>query len=265
MHSISGPPPIIPDPIPSPPSIETASPSTGSLPPSSPDAPVRQVVHIPEPRGPIYRIFHHIRQNHLYKKQARNCLAELKTVLDPNTHTGKIAAKEGVVGLLKYLNTDQSYEVVGTKATWGGLVAPDSFLAGKVGHHATIVIPGGRQIERGAKTDLETAAITETEKRTATGRTIEKLWQTHLTLQQESSGLGFFNREAMGLFHYRPFESDCWTFVDRVLSDNGEPVTTLRKASENEPELRVLVDTVYLIAKTVLISSFVTLRSPPVA
>lgn len=160
---------------------------------------------------------------------------EYRNLMDPNTYTGQVFQSEGPGGLLRYLNQPQTYQLRTVAADWGFLSKNDS-LVGKVGHHALIVLPGSRTCEWAPnKTDVENTQITQNEHRkVATGKQIEKIWQTHLELSPKYHQKGeWFNKNGEGYLHYRPFTNDCFTYVDRILKANNQAPIKLSRIADS--------------------------------
>lgn len=165
------------------------------------------------------------------------CLNQIIKLGDIKNYTGQLLENEGGGALLRYLKQEQPYKVVTEQATWGGLSAPGTAMAGRLGHHAMINIPGERVVEwsaRGTGRSVPSEHISQSENRSATGRTIENMWETHLRISAEE---GY-----MRIVSYRPWTNDCFTYVDKVLGGNSQVKTTLKRVTENEEELRALTE-----------------------
>lgn len=151
--------------------------------------------------------------------------SEYRNLINPDTYTGQVFQNEGASGLLRYLNEPQSYRVMTVAADWG-IVKKSDFLLGKLGHHALILLAGNRTCEwTPNKTDVANAQVTQNAHRmVATGRQIEKIWQTHLELSPKYHRTGeLFDKNGEGYLSYMPFKNDCFTYVDRVLVASNEP------------------------------------------
>lgn len=166
-------------------------------------------------------------------------LDEYKQLINPETHTGQIIAKQGVPGLLRYMNTNQMFFVATTPTTWEGILSlsKDSLLLGKVGHHAFVVLPGDRTCEWcSKKSDIK--EFSQIEIRLAKGKILEQLWQKHLALAPKYHCLGnVFDPNKAGYLHYRPFLNDCFVYVNRILKENGLPETQLSRLKFDREKL----------------------------
>lgn len=165
-------------------------------------------------------------------KNYENVLNEYKSIFNTESYTGKIFQEEGVPGVLRYLNLPNAYAVVTTAADWGFLDKNSPYL-GKMGHHAIILLSGNRICEwsKGG-TDLLNKEFSQEEWRIVTkGKIIEQIWKTHLELSKCYNQLGkICDIEKEGYIHYMPFYNDCFSYVNRVLKENGQKETELKRA-----------------------------------
>jgi hypothetical protein len=151
--------------------------------------------------------------------------SEVNRLFDPNSYTGKIVSAGGAPALLRYLKTPQTYSIATTAATWG---LPSKIFGLKVvlGHHALIRLPGKR-IAEWANEDRRSWEghlhhMTQIEVRTATGKQIEGMWNTHCHLIPKYREWGNLDSAPEGMLHYFPFRNDCFNYADRVLTENGQ-------------------------------------------
>lgn len=152
---------------------------------------------------------------------------EYSSLLDPNSYTGEIAQKEGISGLLRYLNSPQYYAIATVPTDWN-CIQKTSFLFGKVGFHAFIRLPGQRQCEWTMHPTDWDAECHQIEIRTATGKVIEELWNTHKALYPLFHKVGDpISRE--GYFGYFPFVNDCHTYINLILTSSNQPESKLKR------------------------------------
>jgi hypothetical protein len=69
--------------------------------------------------------------------------------------------------------------------------------------------------------------FTQIEPHFAKGLVIEKIWLKHNELSPKYQSLGSLTSAPEGLIHYRPFKNDCFTYVDRILTETDQPTTKL--------------------------------------
>jgi hypothetical protein len=131
----------------------------------------------------------------------------------------------------EYLTREHPYTIATIPADWG-ILSANSPLLGKLGHHACIKLPGQRICEWTPTPTAWSQAESGVEVRTATGATIEKMWQSHLEMAPRYHQLGLFTPE--GYSKYRPFTNDCFNYVDRILTDNNQPTTKLSRTSADK-------------------------------
>ena len=65
-------------------------------------------------------------------------------------------------------------------------------------------------------------SLSQLELRTATGKQIESMWRTHCKLIPKYRQWGNLDSSPEGFLHYMPFKNDCFTYVDRVLTENNQ-------------------------------------------
>jgi hypothetical protein len=95
-----------------------------------------------------------------------------------------------------------------------------------LGHHALIRLPGRRICEWADKErrtwEGHLSSMSQLELRTATGKQIENMWRTHCKLIPKYRQWGNLDSSPEGFLHYMPFKNDCFTYVDRVLTENNQ-------------------------------------------
>ena len=136
-----------------------------------------------------------------------------------SAYTRKIFQEKGEKGLYSYLNTRQMYTVASSASMW-------SPPKGELGNHAVIMLPGSRVCEWSPRPFVPGTPLTQLEARFATGREIERIWQTHLTLSPKYQKIGSIGSFPEGLIHYVPGTNDCWSYCDSVLVRSGQPRAT---------------------------------------
>jgi hypothetical protein len=155
--------------------------------------------------------------------------------LSINSYTDQILASQGEAGLSEYLSKPQTYQIITVAADWGVLKNGDALL-GQFGHHALILLSGNRVCEwTPNKTDITKAQITQIEDRmVSTGKELEEIWQTHLKLAPKYHRNGkMFDKNKEGYLHYLPFKNDCFSYVNRILSENNQRPTELTRTANS--------------------------------
>ena len=130
------------------------------------------------------------------------------------------------MGLYEYLTEEHKYTIATIPADWG-ILSGNSSLLGKMGYHAYIKLPGQRICEWAPTPTAWDRVESGVEVRTATGATIEKMWQAHLEMAPRYHQTGLFTSE--GYSKYIPFVNDCFTYVDKILIDNNQKPTKLSR------------------------------------
>ncbi len=156
-----------------------------------------------------------------------------------NFHTKKIIDEKGIDGLIEYLNEEQAYEVATVAATWG--LGKESPFAGQLGHHVCIKLPGKRVCEWSVNGETKyDEKNSQVEVRFAPGRVIEDIWRKHQELGPKYNSW----EGAEGFLSYRPFKRDCFSYVQRLLTETGEPSHRLIRIEEGalSTVVRKLVD-----------------------
>src|SRR4051812_9341262 len=98
-----------------------------------------------------------------------------------NSYTNKSVEEKDRIGSNEYLTREHQYTIATIPADWGILNSSSSLL-GKLGHHACIKLPGQRICEWTPTPTAWSQVESGVEVRTATGTTIEKMWQSHLEM-----------------------------------------------------------------------------------
>jgi|GEM_PF-6590103 len=157
---------------------------------------------------------------------------ELNELFDANSFTGKILQRRGPKALLRYLNRPQKYIVARVSATW---IFPSSVKVnfhGQLGYHACILLPGNRlsELEKAKNRSWEEMVprFAEKEVRYATGKQIEKMWRLDRELIPQYQKWGEPGARE-GWRNYRFITNDCFTYIDRILQETGQPPTGLHR------------------------------------
>lgn len=152
---------------------------------------------------------------------------EYSLLIDPTTYTGKIVEKEGIPGLLRYLNNEQYYAIATVPTNWG-IIPKTSPLYGRVGFHALIRLPGQRQCEWQTNPTPWDAHCSQIEIRSALGKTIEKMYHTHKAMHPVYHKVGDII-SGEGYLGYRPFKNDCHTYINLILNACDQPKSALKR------------------------------------
>jgi len=162
-------------------------------------------------------------------------LSELDNLFDENSYTGQIMKNRGAKALLRYLKTSQIYSIATSSAHWS--YPKETRLHGLLGHHAMIRLPGKRVCEwtpTKDPTDDRVQSITQVEIRRATGKEIEAMWQTHCRLAPLYRAVLDNEGYAPKGLYYCPFVNDCFSYANRILTENNQPETHLKRVNLSE-------------------------------
>ncbi len=159
-------------------------------------------------------------------------IRELDQLFDGSSFTGKLIKSGGPRALLRYLNRPQKYSIAKVSATW---IFPSSVnLHGQLGYHACIRLPGNRlsELEKVKDRSWQELAprLAEEEVRYASGKQIENMWRRDRELIPLYRKWGTRGTQE-GWRNYRFYTNDCFTYVNRVLRDSGQPETHLERTS----------------------------------
>jgi hypothetical protein len=155
--------------------------------------------------------------NNINHQNYQHVVGEFKQMVDPKTFTGDIVEKKGMPALLRYLKHDQYFQIA---------TIPSRL---KTAQHALIRLEGKRICEWCTRPTGWKAPLTQLEIRKAPGKTIEKIWQTHLQLAPKYHKLSLLSDSPEGYINYVPFKNDCFSYVNRVLTENKQSPTTLHR------------------------------------
>jgi hypothetical protein len=179
--------------------------------------------------APILRSFKP-RSQRAHLRRNGPVVKELNALFDANSFTGKILQRRGPRALLRYLNRPQKYIVAKVSAIW---IFPSSVnLHGQLGYHACILLPGNRlsELEKVKDRSFEELAprLAEKEVRYATGKQIEKMWLLDRELIPQYQKWGEPGTRE-GWRNYRFITNDCFTYINRILQETGQPPTNLHR------------------------------------
>lgn len=125
--------------------------------------------------------------------------------------------------LKEYLEGEFEYQIVANPAGWGfPKIILDAGLSGQLGYHLLLKLPGKRLVEWSSNpSEWESNGLTVL--RNAKGKVLERMWETHLTLQPNYKSWKSTKNSIEGMRNYRPGKNDCHSYVNRILIESGHP------------------------------------------